>query len=296
MDLEIDTAFRNQYRDNFIHLVQQSESRLMVGVDVSTDLAPGEQLFIDQIGPLDFIQLAGRHSPTKNTDPDHFRRQLVPVPFTVAPLVDTQDRLRAVADPTSAFSEAVRKGSNRLIDDTIITAATGTANTGKNGGTPVALPAAQIVPVDYVEGGGSVVSNLTVGKLRRAKEIFDNNDVDLDDRHLALSPNALSALLRDPEATSRDFVDLKALIKGEISEFMGFTFHPSTRLAIAANIRTNFAWRRDGITLGFLENPVTRIDERPDLNYSTQVYGRVDLGATRTQEELVVSLLGDETK
>ena len=51
-----------------------------------------------------------------------------------------------------------------------------------------------------------------------------------------------------------------------------------------------------GVALRFLENLVTRIDELPTKNYAIQVYGRVDLGATRTEEELVVEILCDETK
>ena len=293
---DISTAFKNDYRDNFLLLVQQIESKLMPGVMVDTEVS-GEQTFIDQIGLIEFEQLVGRHQETKNTDPEHFRRRLVTKPFTAAPLIDKPDKLRTITDPSSSFSEGVRRGSNRLQDDTIIAAFTGDAFTEKDGSVAVPLPSTQIIAKDFVEGGGAADSNLTVGKVREAKRILDDNDVPEDDRFLALSPSGSTSLLRNSEITSSDFVEVKALVEGRIPMWMGFTFLPvSTRLLKSGDIRSNIAWHRSGMVLGFLENPITRVDELPTKNYSVQVYGRVDLGSTRLEEETVVEILSDETK
>lgn len=293
---DISTAFKNDYRDNFLMLVQQIESKLMPGVMVDTEVS-GEQTFIDQIGLIEFEQLTGRHQETKNVDPEHFRRRLVTKPFTAAPLIDKPDKLRTVTDPSSTYSEGIRRGSNRLQDDTIIEAFTGTAFTDKTGSTGIALPSTQQIAKDFVESGGAVDSNLTTGKVREAKRILDDNDVPEEDRFLALSPSGSNALLRNSEITSSDFVEVKALVEGRIPTWMGFTFLPvSTRLNKAGDIRSNVAWHRSGMALGFLENPMTRVDELPTKNYSVQVYGRVDLGATRLEEETVVEILCDETK
>jgi hypothetical protein len=40
---------------------------------------------------------------------------------------------------------------------------------------------------------------------------------------------------------------------------------------------------------------VTRIDERADKSYSTQVFAAMGIGATRLEEDKVVIVLSDET-
>ena len=69
---------------------------------------------------------------------------------------------------------------------------------------------------------------------------------------------------------------------------MGFQFHVSTRLAKSGNIRTCFAWAEDGIKLAVGKDVMSRIDERADKSYSTQVYYCATFGATRMEEEKVV--------
>lgn len=294
--MEIDTAARNQYRDTFELLTQQMDSEMEIGVDIEDGMVPGEQKFVDQIGPLDFVQLTGRHSDTVITDPGHFRRVIIPVPFTVASLIDKQDQVRAVGDPQSKYSQSILAGSNRLKDDTIIAALTGTAFTGKAGGTSTALPAAQTIAVDFVEDGTTSTSNMTLGKLREAKQRLDTNDVLKTDRFISLSPDNLQGLLRDPIVTSIDHAAVKALVMGEIDTFLGFKFITSTRLAVASNVRSAIAWQKRGTAIGFAENFVARIDELPTKHYATQVYGRSDLGASRLEEVTVVEILADETK
>jgi len=61
---------------------------------------------------------------------------------------------------------------NRSIDDVIITAMNASADTGVAGGTSTALPSGQKTATSDQSDG------LTIAKLRSAKYILDNNDVD----------------------------------------------------------------------------------------------------------------------
>lgn len=87
----------------------------------------------------------------------------------------------------------------------------------------------------------------------------------------------------------------KALVQGEVNTFLGFEFIVSTRLAVASNIRTCFAWADGGIKLAVGKDSTSRIDERSDKSYSTQVYYCAQFGATRMEEASVVSVLCDES-
>ena len=102
-------------------------------------------------------------------------------------------------------------------------------------------------------------------------------------------------LLAEPNLTSADYNTVKTLVDGEINTFMGFTFINSELLANSApglvgNIRTCFAWQRDGIMLGVGQDINARISELPERNYSIQAYASMSLGATRLEEKRVVKI------
>jgi len=205
-----------------------------------------------------------------------------------ADLIDSADKVRMLADPTSAYARSAANAMGRAMDDVIITAATGTAKTGKAGSTSTALPASNIV------AHGS--ADMTIAKLLSAKKILDEADVDPSiKRYIAVAPAQIEALLGITSVTSSDFNTVKALAQGEVNSFLGFEFITSTRLAVASNIRTCFAWAEDGIKMGVGKDIVSRIEERADKSYSTQVYYCAQFGATRMEEDKVVSILCDES-
>ena len=79
-----------------------------------------------------------------------------------------------------------------------------------------------------------------------------------------------------------------------ITDFMGFNFITSTRLNIASSKRECLAFASDGIKLGIGQDLMTRIDERNDKGYATQVYVCMSIGATRMEEDKVVSVQAHE--
>lgn len=191
-------------------------------------------------------------------------------------------------DPTSTYAQAAAAAMNRAVDDEIIAAATGSSKTGKSGSTSTSLPAGNII------AHGS--ADMTVAKLLSAKEIMDSADIDPSiPRHIAVGPAQISALLNTTEVKSSDFNTVRALARGELNSFLGFTFHMTNRLAVASNIRTCFAWAQDGVMLAVGKDVMSRIEERADKSYSTQVYYCQSIGSTRMEESKVVSVLCDES-
>jgi hypothetical protein len=210
------------------------------------------------------------------------------VDYEYADLIDEQDKVRMLIDPTSAYAQAAAFALGRAMDDEIISAALGTAFTGETGSTSTALPAGQQI------ADGS--ADLTVAKLRTAKKTLDLASVDPSiPRYIAVGPDQIEALLGDTNVTSSDFNTVKALVQGEVNQFMGFNFITTNRLSKSGNIRSCFAWAEDGLALAIGKDVMARIDERSDKGYATQVYYCMSIGATRMEEEKVVQIDCDES-
>ena len=65
------------------------------------------------------------------------------VDYEYADLIDKQDQIRTLIDPTSSYAQAAAFALGRAMDDEIISAVSGTAFSGETGSTTVVLPSAQ---------------------------------------------------------------------------------------------------------------------------------------------------------
>ena len=286
MSTQITTAFVQQFSANIQMLSQQMGSLLRDAVDVES--VNGEKAFFDQVGAASAVLRTSRHADTPLVDTPHSRRMVTMSDYEYADLIDDQDKVRLLADPTSTYSRAAAAAMGRAMDDVVIAAALGTAQTGKDGSTSTALPSGQKV------AHGS--AGLTIAKLLSAKEILDANSVDPSiTRHIVVSPKQISDLLNNTTVTSSDFNTVKALAQGELNTFVGFNFIVSNRLNTDSNSdRQVIAFASDGIKLAVGKEPSARIDERADKSYATQVYYCQSVGATRMEEEKVVEIACNE--
>ena len=285
MSTEVTTAFVQQYSANVQMLSQQMGSRLRDAVRVEN--MTGKNAFFDQVGKATAQKRTTRHADTPQIDTPHARRRVSLVDYEYADLIDDQDKVRMLIDPTSAYAQAAAAAMGRAMDDEIIASALGTAYTGETGSTATTLPAGQ-----QIANGGA---DMSLAKLREAKKILDLADVDPSiPRYLACGPDQIEALLADTNVTSSDFNTVKALVQGEVNQFMGFNFIVTNRLAKSGNIRSCFAWAEDGLALAVGRDVMARIDERSDKGYATQVYYCMSIGSTRMEEEKVVQIDCDE--
>jgi len=279
MSSQVTTAFVQQYSANVQLLSQQMGSLLRDKVRVES--VTGKNAFLDQVGSVTAVEKTSRHSDTPQIDTPHARRRLSLADYEFADLIDQQDKVRLLIDPTSSYAQAAAMAMGRAIDDVIITAALGTAYTGETGSTSTAN-ANQIVH-------GS--AGLNIAKLRTAKQTLDLSDVDPSiPRYIIVSPKQISDLLNITEVTSSDFNTVKALANGEINTYLGFNFIVSNRLALSSTTRSCIAFAQDGIALGIGKDVNARIDERADKSYATQVYYCMSIGATRMEEDKVVEV------
>jgi hypothetical protein len=286
MSNQITTAFVQQYSNNVQMLSQQKGSLLRSAVDVETVV--GKNAFFDQVGSALAVKRTTRHADTPQMDTPHARRRVSLVDYEYADLIDNQDKIRTLIDPTSAYASAAAYALGRAQDDEIIAALSGTAFTGETGSTATALPSSQKI----TEGG---TNGLTIAKLRSAKEILDAASVDPSiARYIAVSPKQITDLLGTTEVTSSDFNSVKALANGEVNSFLGFNFIVSNRLTSASSKRLCLVWAMDGCKMAIGQDLMTRIDERSDKGYAHQVYVCQSIGATRMEEDKVVTIEAHE--
>jgi len=286
MSSQITTAFVEQYSANIQMLSQQMGSLLKD--NVRNESVVGKDAYFDQIGKVTAIIKTTRHSDTPQIDTPHSRRRVSLADYEFADLIDQQDKIRLLIDPTSSYAKAAAYAMGRATDDVIIAAALGSSNTGVSGGTAVALPAGNITAV-----GTGGANTMNIAKLALAKAKLDLGDVDPSiKRHIIMSPIEIQDLLNTTTITNSDFNTVKALVQGEIDTFMGFKFHVSNRLVDNAAGNTQcIAFAEDGILLATGKDVTAKIDERADKSYATQVYYCQTIGATRMEEAKVISVL-----
>jgi len=286
MSTQITTAFVEQYKSNVLHLAQQKGSRLRNAVRV--EMVTGKSAFFERIGSTAAEKRTSRHSDTPRMDTPHSRRKVSLDDYDWADLIDQEDKVRMLISPQSEYAIAGANAMGRAMDTAIIDAATGTAYSGAAGGTSVSLPSGQKV------AHGS--ADLSVAKLRSAKKILDAAEVDPDEeKFLVCSAEQIDALLAETEVTSSDFNTIKTLVQGEIDTFMGFKFIRSERLNTDSTpSRQVLAFAKSAIGLAIGADISTKISERADKNYATQVFLSMTIGATRIEEEKMVEIACNE--
>jgi len=180
---------------------------------VRVESVVGKNAFFDQVGSVTAQLKVSRHSDTPQIDTPHSRRRVSLADYEFADLIDQQDKVRLLIDPTSSYAQAAAMAMGRAMDDVIIAAATGTAFTGETGATSEAAQTA-------IAAGGA---GLTIAKLRTAKQTFDLASVDPSiPRHIVVGPEQINNLLGTTEVTSSDFNTVKALANGEVNS-LGLT-------------------------------------------------------------------------
>ena len=297
---DIPAHFVTEYATNWEHLCQQKMSRTRECVTV--DVVHGKEKKYNQFDTTEMDPVTVRAGDTRISDTNLPARWLRPYPLDKAYLFDEwdEDFLGEVVLPQSESIANHGFAYNRAVDRTVIKAALNVAYTGEIGVDATPLPAGQTIAVNFVETGAPGANlGLTIGKLRQAKFMLDNADVDDEDpRYLAITAKSLQDLLRTTEVTSHDYNTVKALTDGKVDTFLGFTFRRISNkimpLDAINDIRTCVAWAKSGIKITDSGKEV-QIDRRPDKSNALQIRTVALLGGTRMEEVKVVAILCDES-
>jgi hypothetical protein len=244
---------------------------------------------VNFIGPVEFIERDTPYSDTKLTELEHTSRWISGREFDVAVLVDRLDTLKMIYDPTNPYVERFRQAHERKRDDIIMDAFFAVAKTGKAGDVNVSYKAANTVP--------AAATGFTVAKLRSLRKLMKKRNLDLRSTKplILVNGEAIDDLLGETQVISSDYAAVKALVEGEVSGFMGFTFIPfedynGRGIPIASTTRSSPAWVPDGMHYGAWQELVITISNRPDKNNIKQIHGTFTAGATRLEEDKVFAV------
>ena len=139
----------------------------------------------------------------------------------------------------------------------------------------------------------TAASNLNVTALIAAQRFLDDESVPENERYIIATSDQKASLLSEEEVTSSDFNTIKALVRGEISTYMGFEFiwisrkYSTGGLPKSGAVRKCFAWHRDAITTPYGLEPSVDTDWLPEAR-SNIVVPTVRVGSKPTLNTGVV--------
>jgi len=275
------------YKSTVEHLLQQRGSKFRMAV-MEDSYSGKSGKAVNQLGPVNAVKRTTRHADTPLIETPQDARWVYPQDYEWADLIDDQDKLRIIADPTSPYAINGAMAMGRAIDDEITAAITGTAKTGEDGTVSTVLPSSQTA--------ATTAGGMTIAKLREAMQLLIAAEVDVDNEELycAIGAQQHDDLLGETQAVSLDYTNKPVLMDGRIRSFMGFNFIDSQRLPISGTDRSALCWAKSGVHLGVWNDINVKITERDDKSYATQVYCKGTFGATRTEEKKVVAITCSE--
>lgn len=298
MSIQVTTAQVQQYKNAIAMLLQQRGGKLIDKVMTDTFMGKAAKA-VEQIGAVKPVKNQSRHSDTPLISTPHDARWIYPNDYDWADLIDDQDKLRLLIDPSSSYVQNGVNAMRRAQDDEILQCFFRNAQTGENGTTATTFPAGQIVAANT---GATGNVGLNVAKLRAAKKLMIQNGVDIENDELYVAVNAVDHdnMLNEAQAISLDYNTRPVLVDGKISAFMGFNFVPiefgdstsyDAGVLLGVSPHLTPCWAKSGVKFGLWNDISVSVDRRPDKRNSWQVYVTGTFGATRLEEKRVVQIL-----
>jgi hypothetical protein len=321
MAVNIDVSFVNQYKDA-VYMNAEINGGKFSG-KIREESITGEAAFYETLDSV-FAEAAGaQFADSPIGDIVHGRRQVVPVDLEVGLMLDNWDKVKTLASFEGRYVKRMVEALMRKKDIATLTGALGTAQTGKAGATatPFAF-ASQSIPIST---GGTGQVGLNVAKLKAAKALFWANGVNIEDPdkklYMVCSGKQIEDLLNDDEAINSDYASVKALVNGDINQFMGFEIIRSELVPYVSAITTDlptaveldwtatdvpkdtsvtevracFAYAKDSVLCATNPDITSKVAERSDKRFNWYAYSALGVGAVRMEEKGVVLIGCDET-
>ena len=288
----ITVASVQTYRANVELQLQQFVSLLADKVTQGSYVGKAASV-VEQFGSATAQLKTGRHADTPLLDITQDKRWVFPADYEWASLIDHEDKLRMIIDPTSPYAQAGAAAMQRVKDDVILTAIFGTNYRGENGTTSETFDTTNYrVGVDV----GGTASGLNVAKLQSSiqKLMLANKGELMEPVFGAISSYEHDLLLKEVQIANKDFGSSAVLVDGKVKRFMGIDFTITERLNITSGNRLIPVWVKSGMHLGTWNDMVVEVGPRADKSYATQVYLAMTLGATRTQAGKQIQVLCDD--
>lgn len=293
MSQQITEAFKLAFGENFKHQAQQSVSRFQACVMLEPGIV-GMAKSINRLGLRTAQKRLTRHADTPQNDQQHSTRWIDLFDWDDGDLLDDQDKIRLLVDPTSDYVKAMVNGLNRAKDDAVIGALLGNAraSSGNGIGAGVATSSVALTAGQKIAVGGT---GLTRAKLVQTRALFRRNEADEENGEeifLGYHSTGLSDLLSDTTLTNSEYNTVLSLQNGTFSKgkLFGFTPVPSERFPKVGATRSIAAWAKSGVVLGLGKETESRVAEDPSKSFAVRIYARMSIGSVRVEEEKVVQI------
>lgn len=248
---------------------------------------------VKQVGVANVSLRVNRLDPIVFTDVPLDARWDYPVNYDMAIPFDSFDEIQTMADPKSWYVQEQHAAMNRAMDAEVIRAFFETSHTGQTGGSTTAFPTStNQIAYNF---GSSGATGLTVAKLRQARLLLRQNEVDLDLENLVavLGATQEDNLLAEAQVVSTDFNDKPVLVEGRVRSFLGVEFVHSEQLPMDSTNTYALVpvFSNRAMAFGTWLPPEVKITQREDLRGRPwQVYINAAFGATRLQEKKVMQI------
>jgi hypothetical protein len=302
---ELTTMLVRGYHANIERLLQQMGGTLTPYVRVESQNA--EKDFYEQIGGVVAEQVATRFAASPQVNTPYDRRMVTITPYHVGDFVDSFEKVQTLADPKSLIVENFVMALNRERDRVCFQALYGTSYSGKEGTTTVAWPTTASTSggnrVD--ESFGTANSGLTIAKLIEAKRqwLAFFNDPGKEVPVLVYNSAGMADLLNTTQVTSSDYNTVKALVQGEVDQFIfkfvaweGYVLDGTNIMrgtspgAGSETVDRYFVFPKSAILNAVGMDVQTRVVERQDRSFHWYAYARAMFGATRMQENKIMEI------
>lgn len=275
---------------------------------VMMDTLEGKQKRYDDLGISTMRAKTSKFTQVVHSDNTFRSRWLTATPYYDAKLVDHQDMVALLADPTSAFMQSQLYAIERLKRDVVIGAFSASVDGGETpttgtyafNTTTVDNAAGRVVPDDADSDGdnGGTVSGMTIDKLDLVRQKFASLDIaDGMPIYLACNYKQISDLVKEAETQSIDTNIIRSLVDGTITKFMGINFVITNGILGTSTLSSGatgyqcFAWIPEGVTFAQYITPSFKVDRRVDMvGDAWQIKVDTGLGAIRNHEDMVLRI------
>jgi hypothetical protein len=307
MALQNEAWFIHAVSENVTQLAQQ-KTAVVTGSCRTKEGVVGKTWPFNRIGSEDMIQITTRDGTTQYANPPQTKRRAVLLDFGLAVLIDDFDEIKTLTNPMSEHAQIMGYALARKRDALCLSVdglvAAGTAGAGSGGflGKVTTVDeAGETTSLTDLPSAQQIVhgsTNLTMAKIRSAKLLMDNADVEPEDRYIFASPGGVSKMLTDATVTSSDYGTIKRLIDGGFGmdeTWMGFKWRMSTRLFKAGNIRQCIAVQKMGVGLALGLVKGVEMSKNPERWNNDQAIIKLSGGAARIDDARVVQIDIDES-
>ena len=208
-----------------------------------------------------------------------------------ADLIYREDKINSLGDPASVYAINAAYALGRAKDKAIIEGALGNLE-------KVVSDSSVIISFDSSGKIAHGNKSLTIEKLRKARTIFNEKDVDPDDEQfIAVTGKEMSSLLKEIQSQQNipfhesDLV--QGLVEGRVKRFLGFTFKivsSSLFTTPSGYSRRLPLWSKSAILLSTGQDISVDIQRRPDRRNALQVYASMECTAIRLDPNGVLEI------